>query len=87
MSGYIELFNHKELYIIKIENFKIVSYVVDKYLKKLGYLLSSAQRDRVKRESSIVFGGVWSLEIVSNTIYISPYIKINIPKRYRALPL
>ncbi len=83
LSGYREIFHYKELYIIELENPKILSHIVDIYLKKLGYLLSSSQRDELKREKSIVFGGVWAIEVVNNLIYISPYIKIIIPKKIK----
>ena len=83
MSGYREIFNYKELYILELKNPKIVSRVVDIYLKKLGYLLSSAQRDELKREKSIVFGGVWAIEVNINLVYISPYLKLVIPKKIK----
>jgi len=79
----IEVFHHKELYILEIDNFATLVRVVDKYLKKLGYLLSSAQRDELTREKSIVFGGVWAVERVDNEIYIAPYIKEVMPKRFK----
>jgi len=83
MSGYREIFNYKELYILEIDNDTVTVRVIDKYLKKLGYLLSSAQRDELVREKSIVFGGVWAVEIVENRLYIAPYVKIVMPKRYK----
>lgn len=83
MSGYKEIFSYKELYILKVENINIKVRIIDKYLKKLGYLLSSAQREEIKKENSIVFGGLWSVEIDNSTIYISPYIKEPMPKKYK----
>ena len=83
MSGYREIFHYKELYILELKNPKILSRIVDIYLKKLGYLLSSSQREELKREKSIVFGGVWAVEIGNNLIYISPYIKVVIPKKIK----
>ncbi len=83
LSGYREIFHHKELYIIELKNPKILSRIVDIYLKRLGYLLSSAQRDELKRENSIVFGGIWAIEVSDNKIYISPYIKVVIPKKVK----
>jgi tRNA(Ile)-lysidine synthase len=83
MGGYREIFNHKELYILEIENPTATIRIVDKYLKKLGYLLSSAQREELIEEKSIVFGGEWAVEIFGDRVYIAPYIKSVIPKRYR----
>jgi tRNA(Ile)-lysidine synthase len=68
---------------LEIDNFATLIRVVDKYLKKLGYLLSSAQRDELTRENSIVFGGVWAVEIIENRVYIAPYIKEVMPKRFK----
>ena len=83
MSGYREIFSDKELYIIKIENSSIKIRVIDKYLKKLGYLLSSAQREEIKNNNSIVFAGKWSIELNNNFLFISPYIKTIMPKKYK----
>ncbi len=83
ISGYVEIFFYKELYILKIENNSIKIRVIDKYLKKLGYLLSSAQREEIKYKNSIVLGGKWSIEIYNNLLFISPYIKEVMPKRYK----
>jgi len=83
LNGYRELFHHKELYIIELKNLAIKSRVVDIYLKKLGYLLSSSQREELNRENSIVFGGVWAVEVVDDMIYIAPYIKKIMPKKVK----
>ena len=83
MSGYRELFHYNKLYILEIDNRDIIVRIVDKYLKKLGYLLSSAQRDDLVREKSIVFGGVWAVERVDNRVYIAPYLKEVMPKRFK----
>jgi len=83
ISGYRELYNYKELFILKIENLSIKIRVIDMYLKRVGYLLSSSQREELKKENSIVFGGKWAIEIIKDIIYIAPYIKIVIPKKYK----
>ena len=83
MSGYIEIFHYKELYILEIDNPFVMIRAVDKYLKKLGYLLSSAQRAELKKENSIVFGGLWAVESVESRVYIAPYIKKVMPKKFK----
>jgi len=83
MSGYREVFNHKELYIIELENQQVKVRVIDRYLKRLGYLLSSGQREEIKKESSIVISGLWAIELTSNLIYIAPYQKEAMPKRFK----
>jgi len=83
MQGYKEIFHYQKLYILEIDNPNIRVRVVDTYLKKLGYLLSSAQRAELKEEISMVIGGVWAIEIVKNKIYIAPYQKVVMPKKFR----
>ena len=83
LSGYQEIFNHKELYILSYQKNSITVRLVDKYLKILGYLLSGNQRKELEKESSIVFGGVWAVEITDNKIYIAPYQKIAMPKKFK----
>ena len=82
-SGYKEIFHHKELYILNYENTYNQVRIIDKYLKKLGYLLSASQREELKVEKSIVFGGAWAVEIIENKIYIAPYQKNIMPKSFK----
>jgi tRNA(Ile)-lysidine synthase len=83
MGGYQEIFHHKEFYLLKIDNQNIKIRVVDKYLKKLGYLLSSGQRAEIKQSDSIVVAGLWAIETKDERIYITPYITEAMPKRYK----
>lgn len=83
MSEYKELFHHKELYILEINNPQLVVRTADRYLKKLGYLLSSAQRIQLKEEVSMVIGGVWAIERVEDKMYIAPYDKVVMPKKFK----
>ncbi|MCK4441103.1 MAG: tRNA lysidine(34) synthetase TilS [Sulfurovaceae bacterium] len=82
-TGYKEVFNYKQLYVIELINPTIKTRVIDIYLKRLGYLLSSAQREKLKKENSIVFGSIWAVEIIDNKIFIAPYIKDTMPKKYK----
>jgi len=82
-TGYREIFVYKELYIIALTNPAIKTRVIDIYLKQLGYLLSSAQRKKLKQENSIVFGAIWAVEIIDDKIFIAPYIKESMPKKYK----
>jgi len=83
--GYREIFHHKELYVIRYDDLSSQIRIVDKYLKKLGYLLSASQRQELKNEKSIVFGGRWSVEITEKKIYLSPYKKEVMPKVFKEL--
>ena len=82
-AEYKEVFHYKEMYILSYQEDALISRLVDKYLKILGYLLSGNQRKELKRESSLVFGGLWAVEIRDNSIYIAPYLKITMPKKFK----
>lgn len=58
---------------------------VDKALKSLGYLLSKAQRDEIKREVDMVIGTRFVVAFSKEYIYISPYIKDVMPKEFKEL--
>jgi len=81
--GYSEIFHYKEMYILTYQEDDIISRLVDKYLKILGYLLSGNQRKELKRDASIVFGALWAVEVKDNFIYISPYLKVSMPKYFK----
>ncbi len=82
-SGVKELFHQKELFVISYKYPYQVPRVVDQYLKKLGYLLSASQREELKRETSIVFGGKWAVEIKEDRIFIAPYSTEAMPKKFK----
>jgi len=81
--GYEEIFHYKEMYILSYQENTLISRLVDKYLKILGYLLSGKQRKELEKESSVVFGAVWAVEIKENRIYIAPYLKIAMSKKFK----
>ena len=83
LGGYREIFHHKKLYILEVNNPMVTVRMVDKYLKKLGYLLSSGQRAEIKKETSIVISGLWAIETTSNRVYIAPYKKVVLPKAFK----
>lgn len=82
-TGYHEVFHHKELYILNHTNPMMKTRLIDQYLKKLGYLLSAKQRKEIEKEHSLVIGGVWAIEIQQTYIYIAPYQKTILPKKYK----
>jgi len=82
-NGYQEIFHYKELYILTYQDNSIVVRLVDKYLKILGYLLSGNQRKELENESSIVFGAIWAVEVTETNIYIAPYQKVAMPKKFK----
>ncbi|CAA6808714.1 MAG: tRNA(Ile)-lysidine synthetase (EC [uncultured Sulfurovum sp.] len=82
-AGYEVLYHEKELYVFAYERKELIVRVVDKYLKKLGYLLSGQQRKELKKENSLVFGGLWAVEIGDKQIYIAPYRTVTMPKKFK----
>jgi tRNA(Ile)-lysidine synthase len=82
-AGYVELYHEKELYVLNYERDDLVIRLVDKYLKVLGYLLSAQQRIELLKENSLVFGGEWAVEVQEKHIFIAPYKKIAMPKKFK----
>ena len=83
LEGVKEIFHEKELYIIeyKVKHQKV--RIVDKYLKKLGYLLSAQQRKELVKKESMVMGGLWSIECIGEKIFIAPYRAVSMPKPFK----
>ena len=59
--------------------------LIDKTLKKMGYLLSAAQKDEILKQRSVVVGGEWSVEIEDEKIWIAPYLKAKMEKEFKEL--
>jgi len=78
-----ELFYEKEFYILGYKQEHQIIRLVDKYLKKLGYLLSAQQRAELKKKHSLVFGGLWAVEVLENKIFIAPYKTTPMTKEFK----
>ncbi|KYJ86111.1 tRNA lysidine(34) synthetase TilS [Sulfurovum riftiae] len=82
-SGFETLFAEKQLRIIKLRQTSSKVKAADLTLKKLGYLLSSAQREEIAREKSLVIGGEWAIEIEDDLLYVAPYVTTDMPKEFK----
>ena len=82
-AGYEVLYHEKEFYVLAYERKELIVRIVDKYLKKLGYLLSGQQREELKKENSVVFGHLWAVEVGDKHIYIAPYRTSAMPKKFK----
>ena len=82
-DGVEELFHEKEFYMLAYRDEHQVVRLVDKYLKKLGYLLSGQQRIELEKEKSLVLGGLWAVEILEDKIFIAPYKNVTMPKLFK----
>ena len=73
----------KELRVLKLHTPTAKVRAVDLTLKKLGYLLSAAQRKEIEKEESLVIGGKWAVELQDNRLYIAPYNTSDMPKTFK----
>lgn len=78
------LLHVKQLYIFQksendIENIRII----DKTIKLLGYILSASQREDIIKQQSIVIADRIAIEITEDRIYISPYIRKVMDKKFK----
>jgi len=82
-SEFETLYTTKKFYLIKLHNIHAKTKAADLTLKKLGYLLSAPQRKEIEKESSLVIGGEWAIELQDDLLYICPYITTNMPKEFK----
>jgi len=82
-NSFETIYQEKYLHILKLKNSDAKTRAADLTLKKLGYLLSAAQRKEVSQNDSIVIGGEWVVELQDNLLYICPYITTEMPKIFK----
>lgn len=59
-------------------------YLIDLSLKKLGYVMSSAQREElIKCGFSTVLGGRFAIDSTDKVIFVAPFLKITLDKKLR----
>lgn len=56
---------------------------IDKIVKKLGTLLSKAQKDEILRTKDCVISGKITISFANDKIYIAPYLKTALPKEFK----
>ena len=82
-EGYELLYSDKALRIIKLHTPNTKSKAADITLKTLGYLLSAPQRREIEKEQTLVIGGKWAIELQDDLLYIAPYVKTEMPKKFK----
>lgn len=82
-SNFETLYSHKELHVIKVQDIRVKVKATDITLKKLGYLLSAAQRREIENEKDLVIGGRWAVSLQDDLLYIAPYLTIDMPKKFK----
>ncbi|MDD3592656.1 MAG: tRNA lysidine(34) synthetase TilS [Sulfurovum sp.] len=82
-SQYELLHREKELHIIKLHKIEAKVQAADRVLKRMGYLMSAAQREALEGSESLVIGGKWAVEVQSDLLYIAPYSTADMPKAFK----
>lgn len=78
------IFQEKELEIFRVSNdFNIDIRTIDKSLKRRGILLSKASKDEISKQKECVISHKISVAINKDFIYICPYIKDIMPKKFK----
>ena len=85
LRGINIIFRFKKLMVISLANIELKAKGADIGLKELGYLLSSKQREEIIKSNSIVIGGEWAVVYQDEKLYISPFLNISMPKKYKEL--
>jgi tRNA(Ile)-lysidine synthase len=80
------LYQEKELYILQYhKDHNLLIKMIDKIVKKLGYLLSKAQKDEILANKESVVGGKIAISFTDTKVYIAPYQKIVMDKKQKEL--
>jgi len=56
---------------------------IDKILKKMGYILSAAQKEEIIRQKDIVISNKYCIAVEDEKIYIAPFVKKAMPKDFK----
>ncbi len=74
----------QNIYIIKTSQSDIKNLrAIDTVFKKIGYLLSKKQKDEIIIKKDIVISDKFAVVIKNDFIYISPFIKIKMDKKFK----
>jgi tRNA(Ile)-lysidine synthase len=80
-----EYFGYDDVYIakFKINDINIMMRFIDKSVKKLGVVLSKNTKDEIVKQKEIIISGKISVAIVDNVIWVTPYKKITMDKKFK----
>ena len=82
-TGFREIYHHKQLRILHLDNPRYASKAADKTLKYLGYLLSAAQREAIANNASIIVGRKWVVTYKDCLLWVAPYVTVTMPKTFK----
>ncbi|RXJ95056.1 tRNA lysidine(34) synthetase TilS [Malaciobacter molluscorum] len=78
------IFKQKKLYIFKKTNDNNLNIkVIDKHLKKIGILISKAQREEIIKQKESVISNKIAVCLIDKYIWICPYIKEPMKKEFK----
>jgi len=76
----------KSLFILKRETEDLRNIrQIDKVVKKMGILISQAQREEIIKTKNCVISDKIAIVFAQNYIFISPFVKSNMPKKFKEL--
>ncbi|RXJ98576.1 tRNA lysidine(34) synthetase TilS [Arcobacter sp. CECT 8986] len=82
--NFTEIFKDKELSIFqKVDDNNINIKVIDKHLKKIGILISKAQREEIIKQKESVISNRIVICLLDKYIWICPYIKEPMEKEFK----
>lgn len=78
------LFSKERLTLLKRPENDLKSIrLIDRELKKKGYILSAAQKEEILKNRSVVVGGEWAVDMSPKRIWIAPYRETVMPKAFK----
>ncbi|KIM02939.1 MAG: tRNA(Ile)-lysidine synthetase [Sulfurovum sp. AS07-7] len=82
-SKYEIILKQQELAVAKMKDMSYLAKAADLILKELGYLMSSKQRQEVTENKNVVIGGLWAIGVSCDMLFIAPYRKTVLPKKFK----
>ena len=82
-ADYETLVSLKSLRILKLHTPLAKSKAADTTFKRLGYLLSAAQRKEIAEKNDLVVGRKWAVAFADGLLYIAPYLRTVMPKPFK----
>ena len=84
LKGGVNIENEKKFFFFNsLDNERVNIFHIDKILKRVGYILSSKQRDAILKDREVVVGGDWAIAITEKKVYVAPYRYLTMPKDFK----
>jgi len=84
LKGGINIESEKMFFTFQsLSNTRVDIFYIDKILKRVGYIISSKQRDEILKNREVVIGGEWVIAITENRVYVTPYRYSTMDKNFK----